>query len=32
MDLSLAQMGSLVAVGLFVVMMLSVEVGRRVGR
>jgi hypothetical protein len=32
MDLSLAQMGSLVAVGLFVVMMLSVEVGRRMGR
>jgi hypothetical protein len=32
MDLSLAQMGSLVAVGLFVVMMLSVEVGRRIGR
>jgi hypothetical protein len=32
MDLSLAQMGSMVAVGLFVVMMLAVEVGRRIGR
>ena len=32
MELSLAQMGSMVAVGLFVVMMLSVEVGRRIGR
>lgn len=30
--MSLASMGSLVAVGLFVVMMLSVEVGRRIGR
>lgn len=32
MEFSLAQMGSMVAVGLFVVMMLSVEVGRRIGR
>lgn len=32
MDLSLVQLGSLVAVGLFVVMMLSVEIGRRIGR
>ena len=31
-ELSLAQMGSMVAVGLFVVMMLAVEVGRRIGR
>jgi hypothetical protein len=31
-EMSLAQMGSMVAVGLFVVMMLAVEVGRRIGR
>lgn len=31
-ELSLAQMGSMVAIGLFLVMMLSVEVGRRIGR
>mgnify|MGYP003350587473 CR=1 FL=1 len=32
MDLSLAQMGSAVALGLFLVMMLAVEGGRRIGR
>lgn len=32
MELSLAQMGSSVAVGLFLVMMLAVEAGRRIGR
>lgn len=31
-EMTLARMGSLVAVGLFVVMMLAVEVGRRIGR
>jgi hypothetical protein len=32
MDISFAEMGSAVAIGLFVLMMLSVEVGRRIGR
>ena len=32
MDLSLVQMGSSVAIGLFLVMMLAVEGGRRIGR
>lgn len=32
MELSLAQMGSSVAIGLFLVMMLAVEAGRRIGR
>lgn len=32
MDLSLEQMGSLIAIGLFAVMMLSVEVGRSISR
>ena len=32
MDFSLAKMGSALAIGLFFLMMLSVEVGRRIGR